>query len=122
MLLPSFLRDGSAMRVIQGMALGAVAVTVIGFNWGGWVLGSTAQATAESASKSAVVAALAPICVRQFQQGADATAKLTELKQISSWEQTSFVEKGGWSAMPGSNATPVSGVAQACATALRDLR
>src|SRR4051794_28454276 len=116
MLTPSFFRDGSATRVLQGVALGAVLTMAIGFYWGGWVLGSTAQANVESASKTAVVAALAPICVRQFQQGADATAKLTELKKVSSWEQTSFVEKGGWSAMPGSDAAPVAGVAQACAT------
>ncbi len=32
------------------------------------------------------------------------------------------VEKGGWASMPGSKDTNYSGLAQACATALRDLK
>ena len=40
---------------------GAVALAIIGFNWGGWVLGATAEQRAENAANEAVVAALAPI-------------------------------------------------------------
>jgi hypothetical protein len=43
-----------------------------------------------------VVAAIAPICVDQFQRSADAGNNLTALKKISTWEQATFVEKGGW--------------------------
>jgi hypothetical protein len=50
----------------QGESLG------IGFSWGGLMLGSTAKTLADSAASSAVVAAIAPICVDQFQRSADA--------------------------------------------------
>jgi hypothetical protein len=68
-----------------------------------------------------VVAALAPICVVQFQEKPDSAMQLAELKKISSYEQTSFVEKAGWATMPGSTA-PGSGVARACAELIGKLK
>ena len=111
----------SLTRLLQGLALGVVATLVVGFGWGGWMLGSTAKALAESTSNSAVVAAIAPICVDQFQRSADAAGNLTALKKISTWEQASYVEKGGWAMMPGSKEVD-SGVPQACATLLSSLK
>jgi hypothetical protein len=32
----------------------------------------------------------------KFQQQADASAKLVDLKKVSTWERGTFVEKGGW--------------------------
>jgi len=61
---------------------------------------------------------LAPICANKFTQQTDATANLVELKKVSSWQQSSFIEKGGWAIMPGSTAAD-SGVASACAELLR---
>ena len=52
----------------------------VGFNWGGWTLGSTVEKVAKEQADTAVVAALAPICLDQFRQAEDATANLTELK------------------------------------------
>jgi hypothetical protein len=68
------------------------------------MLGSTAKTLADSAANSAVVAAIAPICVDQFQRSADAANNLTALKKINAWEQATYVEKGGWAVMPGSRA------------------
>ena len=95
------------------MRLGAA----IGFNWGGWVTGATANKTAKEAADSAIVSVLAPICAEKFQQQADAGAKLVDLKKVSTWERCTFVEKGGWATMPGSSA-PSTGVARACAELL----
>jgi hypothetical protein len=51
---------------------------------------------------TAVLAALALICVDQFRQAANASANLTELKKISfAWDRETFIEKGGWAIMPG---------------------
>jgi len=66
-------------------------------------------------------AALAPICVDKFQHAAGAEANLVELKKVSSWQQTSFVEKGGWATLPGSDAAN-SSVARACAEMLGNLK
>ena len=85
------------------------------------MLGSTAKTLADSTANSAVVAAITPICVDQFQRSADATNNLTALQKTSSWEQAAFVEKGGWAIMPGSKSVE-SGVSQACAAILSSLK
>ena len=110
----------SLKRLLQGAAVGAVATLVIGFGWGGWMLGSSAKTLADSTANSAVVAAIAPICVDQFQRSADAANNLTALKKTDAWQQATFVEKGGWAMMPGSKAVD-SGVPQACAAILSSL-
>ncbi len=111
----------SLKRLLQGAAVGAVATLAIGFGWGGWMLGSTAKTLADSTASSAVVAAIAPICVDQFQRSADAANNLTELKKTNSWQQAAYVEKGGWAIMPGSKEVD-SGVPQACAAILSNLK
>ena len=98
-----------------------VATVAIGFGWGGWMLGSTAKTLADNTASSAVVAAVAPICVEHFQRSADAAANLTALKKTDSWQQAAYVEKGGWAVMPGSKAAD-SGVSQACAALLSSVK
>ena len=73
----------SLKQLLQGAALGAFATLGIGFGWGGWMLGSTAKTLADSTANSAVVAAIAPICVDQFQRSADAANNLTALKKTN---------------------------------------
>jgi len=85
------------------------------------MLGSTAKILADNTASSAVVAAIAPICVEQFQRSAAAANNLTELKQTDSWQQAAYVEKGGWAVMPGSK-TADSGVPQACAALLSSVK
>ena len=72
---------------LWGAVGGAIVLAIIGFNWGGWVTGGTAQETAEKLSQEAVVARLAPICVEQFNQESEKVQKLEELKEISSWKR-----------------------------------
>jgi hypothetical protein len=80
------------------------------------MLGSTAKTLADSTANSAVVAAIAPICVDQFQRSTDAGNNLTALKKTDAWQQAAYVEKGGWAVMPGSKAAD-SGAPQACGSA-----
>ena len=102
--------------VLWGMVGGAIAAAVIGFTWGGWVTGSKAEAEATQRANTAVVVALAPMCVAKFQGTADDAANLAELKKADSWSQGAFIEKGGWATLPGKNAPDqVSAVAKACA-------
>jgi len=94
-------------------------LAIAGFTWGGWVTGGKAEAAAQQRANSAVVAALAPVCVEKFQHTADVAANLTALKKVDSWSQGEFVEKGGWATLPGSNPPEqVSAVAKACALLL----
>ena len=116
MNMPSILKGESLTRLMQGAAGGAVIAMILGFGWGGWQLDSTAEKMAAQRANSAVVAALAPICVDKFQHGADAPAELVALKKTESWRQDSFVKKGGWATFPGSE--PNGDVAEACAKIL----
>ena len=121
MATPGFFQGDSIKRLLQGAALGAIATMIVGFNWGGWVTGGTANDTTQRSTKAAVIAALSPICVDKFQHSTDATVNMTELKKVSSYQQGTFIEKGGWATMPGSD-TANSSVAEACATTLSNLK
>src|ERR1051325_3342351 len=100
---------------LWGAFAGAVAVSVIGFSSLGWMLGSSAEKLAVQRADAAVVGALTPICVERFQHQADAATKLIEFNKLSSsWDRRSFIEKGGWATMPGTDA-PNSAVVTACA-------
>ncbi len=94
---------------------GAIALAIIGFNWGGWVTGGTAREMAEEMAVEAVVDRLTPICVAQFNQDPEKVQKLKELKKTDSWTRNSYVEKQGWATMP-SEKKPDSKVAAECAS------
>jgi hypothetical protein len=104
---------------LWGALGGAIASAIIGFSWGGWVTGGTAEADATQRANAAVVAALAPVCVERFRGSADVAANLAALKKVDSWSQADFIEKGGWAIVPGSKALDQqSAVAKACASLL----
>jgi hypothetical protein len=100
-----------------GAVVGAVGIMILGFSWWGWVSGSTAANMARERADAAVTAVLTPLCVERFLAQADAAVKLAELQKTSSWQQSQFIEKGGWATLAGS-ITPNSAVARACADAL----
>lgn len=118
MQVPSILQGESRTRLLQGMVIGAVASMVVGFSWGGWVTGGTADRLAGERADTAVLAALTPICVEKFLQNSDAKANLALLQKISSnWEQGQYLEKGGWATPPGATSSDYH-LARACAEKL----
>jgi hypothetical protein len=121
MEMPAILRGDSLTRLLQGAAAGAVVTLIIGFNWGGWVTGGTAKEMSQRSATSAVVSALSPICVDKFQRSTEAAVNMVELKKVSSYQQASFIEKGGWATLPGSERAD-SAVARACAEMLTNLK
>ena len=102
---------------LWGAAVGAIALAVVGFGWGGWVTGGTSMKTAAAAASDAKVAALAPICADRFRAQGDSAIKIAELAKASSWDRGNVVEKSGFAMMPGSK-TSDSDVARACAELL----
>ena len=118
MQVPSILQGESRTRLLQGIAIGALASMVIGFYWGGWVTGGTADKLAAEQSKAAVLAALTPICVEKFLQNSEAKTNLADLQKISSnWEQGRYLEKGGWATPPGATSAGYQ-LARSCAEKL----
>jgi hypothetical protein len=104
---------------LWGVAGGAILAAIAGFTWGGWVTGGKAEADAMQRANTAVVTALAPVCVERFQQSSDVPGNLAALKKVDSWSQGEFVEKGGWATIAGTKPTDqVAAVAKACALLL----
>ena len=95
--------------------LAAVILTmIVGFNWGGWVTGGTAQKMAEVAAAKAVVERLSLICVDQFKQDPETAQKLIEFIETKPYQQDNYVTDQGWATMFGDE-KPDRNVADACA-------
>lgn len=94
-----------------GAICGAIVLAIVGFNWGGWVTSSTAQAMAADA----VVDRLTHACIAQFDKDVERDQKFEELKETSSWQRDSYIEKQGWATMPGEE-EPDGQVARSCAS------
>ena len=92
---------------------GAIITMIIGFNWGGWVRGSTSVSMGEKMARTAVAERLAPICVSQFNKDPQREENLLTLQGKSSWEQEKYVKLQGWATMPAEE-TPDSMVAAKC--------
>lgn len=114
MNIPSFLKGESIARLLQGGALGAVGTIILGFNWGGWTLGSTATELAEDQTKIAIVSSLAPICVDKFQSSPEFDANIAAFTEKATYRRSDFIKEGGWAVLPGSD-EPGAGVAKGCA-------
>jgi len=110
---------------LWGALSGAIAISIFGFTWGGWVSGGTSEKLAAARAEQAMVASLVPICVAQFQtqKSPDAKGRLAALKATESWQQGEYVMKNGWATMPGAgkDAEPNREVASGCAEALNKL-
>ncbi|MDH3601430.1 MAG: hypothetical protein OEU26_17600 [Candidatus Tectomicrobia bacterium] len=116
MNIPKMFDGESGTRLLQGTIVGAVATMAIGFTWGGWTLGSTAERMAAERTTAAVVTAYAPICVERY--NANATAEQRDaFSKESTWKRDSLIEKAGYATPPGSK-SPNAPVADACAEAL----
>ena len=103
--------------LVWGAIGGAIVLAIIGFAWGGWVTGGTAQETAKEMADKAVVDRLAPICVLQANQDSEKDKKLAELKKLDSWKRSDYVKEQGWATMPGEK-EPDNEVAGVCANRL----
>ena len=96
MQTPEWLKPG-----LYGAACGAVALALVGFNWGGWVTGGTARPMAADQSKTEVVAALSLICVDQSKRDPQLDERVAAIEAASSLNRGDLVRKSGWATMPG---------------------
>jgi hypothetical protein len=98
-----------------------VLAMIIGFAWGGWVTGGTAQKMGEQMAEDAVVKRLAPMCVIQFNRDPGKDQKFKELKETSGWQRGDYIATQGWATLPGEE-KPDSKVAEECARLLMLVR
>ena len=93
-----------------------VATMIVGFTWGGWVTGGSAQDMAEEAAEQAQAQVAAAVCVNRFMAATDARPQLAALKEnTSSWQQENFIEDGGWAVIADQE---YDGAAELCADKL----
>jgi len=117
MQLPKIFQGETLTSLAQGASVGAVVTMIIGFNWGGWVLGKTTENDAALRVNTALVQAYGPVCIERFKQQPNAEAKWVELTKIDAWRRDVYIKESGFATPPGST-SPNSAVADACATAL----
>lgn len=91
---------GKIKTGVWGFIGGAIITMIIGFGWGGWVLGSNSLNLGEEMAEAAVLDRMTPICVAQFEQDPQRDEKLKILQEKNSWEQDDYVIEQGWATMP----------------------
>ena len=104
---------------LWGVAVAAVVMPIAISKGFGWYTGGQTHTFARQEANLAVVKALLPICLANFQKSPDSPAKLVELKKISSpWARETFVRENKWATV---GAEQNSGLVDACAEALYKL-
>ncbi|MCR8723188.1 hypothetical protein [Frigidibacter sp. ROC022] len=103
---------------LLGAGTGAIALAILGFNWGGWMTGGSAAALSDSQSMAAVALALTPYCLQNAQSDPQSLAIMTELDAASSYQRRGIVEKAGWATPLGMD-KPDRALAEACQIALK---
>jgi hypothetical protein len=100
---------------------GCVVLTmIVGFTWGGWVTGGSAEQMAATAREDGRAELAAAVCVEKFLGAPDAAIKLAELKEQSQWQRDGYIEEGGWVTLVGLE-EPVEGAADVCAEQLAEM-
>jgi pimeloyl-ACP methyl ester carboxylesterase len=117
MEMPAILKGDSLTRLAQGAFAGALATMIIGFSWGGWVTGKTADTNATMLVNAALVQAYGPVCIERFKQQPNVEAKWVELTKLESWRRDNYIKESGFATPPGAT-SPNSAVADSCAEAL----
>lgn len=97
-----------------------VATMVVGFTFGGWVTGGSAEERAETAAQEAVAKLAADICVQRYLAAPDVRVKLAALMEESSYSRDGILEDGGWATL-GGREEPVDGAADLCADQLAEV-
>lgn len=98
MNMPEWLRPA-----LYGAVVGGAALAIVGFSWGGWVTGGTAEKMASDQARLEVVAALVPICVEQSSQDPQYAQKIAQLESASNYQRSDMLMKTGWATMPGAS-------------------
>jgi hypothetical protein len=102
---------------IYGALAGAIAVSVIGFNWGGWVTTSNARTMARTLASDEVTLAMVPVCMNMSADDPQRAAKLAVIQEASGYSRRNAMMETGWATQPGAD-TPNRDLASACLAGL----
>ncbi len=115
------MRDYQPTKTVLAWACaGTAALTmIVGFTWGGWVTGGTAETQVAEASETAKAELAAIICVEDYMNAPDLRARHAALMEESSWGRDGTIEDAGWVTVAGLE-EPVDGAADLCAERLAE--
>ena len=108
MNLPNWTRP-----VLVGAAIGAVVVSIVGFSWGGWMTGSSAEKMARVRATDEVTQAMVPICLDIAASDPQREAKLSTVRAAAGYNRQEAVMNTGWATVPGAE-KPNRALARAC--------
>ena len=104
---------------LGGAVTGAIAVAVIGFNWGGWMTTGGAEDMAKKQTALAIVETLTPYCFQSARADSTTYAQFVALKSEPARAQRAFIEEAGWATPPGGDRA-VAKLSEACLAALNE--
>ena len=108
MTFPEWTKPG-----IYGALGGAIAISIIGFSWGGWTTGGTAEKMAQTFATEEVTKAMVPVCLDMSKADPERTPKLAVIQEASGFKRSKAVMDTGWATLPGTD-TPNRDLAKAC--------
>jgi hypothetical protein len=82
--------------VLFGAGVGAVALSIVGFTWGGWVTDRSAKVMARDAAAVAVSSSLTPYCLERSRTDPRSVEILADMKVARAFQRPGLVEKAGW--------------------------
>ena len=112
MTFPEWVKPG-----IYGAVGGAVAISIIGFSWGGWTTGGNAETMAKSLASEEVTLAMVPVCLANSAADPERLTKLATIREASGYNRSKAVMDAGWAALPGTE-EPDRDLANACVDGL----
>ena len=112
MTFPEWTKPG-----VYGALVGAIAVSILGFTWGGWTTSGGAQEMADRFASEKVTLAMVPVCLGLSEADAERAEKLAALRDVSSFQRRNAMMETGWATLPGTDA-PSRDLADACLAGL----
>ena len=77
-------------------AAGVIVTVVLGFAWGGWYTAGGADKLAKDRSATAVVSALAPVCLANAQRDEAMAEKIAVIQAESTFRRNAAIIDTGW--------------------------
>lgn len=103
---------------IYGALGGAVAFSIIGFNFFGWTTSGNAQDMAQDFAKAEVTQAMLPVCLNMSTADPDREAKLASVNDASGFGRSKAMMDTGWATLPGTD-SPSRDLANLCIEGLK---
>jgi hypothetical protein len=98
-----------------------VATLVVGFGPAGWVSAAAAQKLASESADNARRELAVAVCVDEFMEQRDASARLAKLKSVEFFRRSDLIATGGYATMPDRKEAD-DAVAARCAATLDEVQ